>query len=905
MADTPEKTTTPRAPRTPKAAATAERATAVKAAGAKAPAKKPAAPRKPAATSTSRARPTAAATKAALARKVAPQTGARGTATRAASTRATATRVAATTTGRPARPSTNGATRAPRATGASATRGARSTTGGRAGGSTGARNLVIVESPTKARTLAGFLGREYDVRASVGHVRDLPKSKLGVDVDHGFAPQYVVPKEKAEVVKQLQSAAKKADVIYLATDPDREGEAISWHLVEAMGLQNRQLHRVEFHEITRDAIREAFDHPREMDANLVDAQQARRVLDRLVGYKISPLLWHKVRRGLSAGRVQSVALRMIVEREREVLNFQAREYWTIDADLLKETASEQPFRARLLGYAGDRKRELEIASAEVAEGLRALLETAAYRVAEVRQRSQNRRPSPPFTTSTLQQEASRRLGFSAKRTMAIAQQLYEGRELGAEGSVGLITYMRTDSTNVGAQAVEATRALIADRYGRDFVPAAPRVYSKKAKGAQEAHEAIRPTDVIREPERVRRYLTPDQVKLYTLIWQRMVASQMADAVLDLTSVDVEAKPGAAPVNAGANGIAPPDGGGPSRNDTYLLRASASRVRFAGFRAIYFESRDDGQDEDADTRTLPELTADDLLKLLDLLPEQHFTEPPPRFTEASLVKALEENGIGRPSTYAPIMSTLQDREYVERIGRQLRPLELGILVSDLLTEHFGDFVDVGFTAEMEGELDDIASGERRWQPVVEHFYGPLAEALTKAALSPALHEATDEKCHECESPMVIRWGRFGKFLACSRYPECKGSRPLESAEEQQAATDEKCPECGDAMKVKMGRFGRFLACVRYPECKGSKPFLNKIGIDCPDCGGSVVERRSRGRGRTFYGCSNYPTCSFTSWARPLPEPCPSCGYLAVLDGQTGVKCIRCSWRGDRELAEATA
>ncbi len=753
-------------------------------------------------------------------------------------------------------------------------------------GATG-RNLVIVESPTKARTLAGFLGRDYEVRASVGHVRDLPKSKLGVDVEHGFTPQYVIPREKTEIVKQLRSAAEKAQVIYLATDPDREGEAISWHLVEAMGIKDRPLRRVEFHEITREAIREAFAHPRELDQRLVNAQQARRVLDRLVGYKISPLLWSKIKRGLSAGRVQSVALRMVVEREREIQRFQPREYWTIDADLLKAQFPDQPFRARLQGYFDDRKRELELPNAEAAEALKTRLETARYRVAEVRRRTINRRPAPPFTTSTLQQEASRRFGFSAKRTMALAQQLYEGIDLGSEGSVGLITYMRTDSTNVSAQAVQATRALIAQKYGHDFVPSEPRAFTKKAKGAQEAHEAIRPTDVFREPEQVRRHLTPDQYKLYTLIWQRMVASQMADAVLDVTSVDIEATPA--------------DGG-----ERYLFRASATRLRFPGFRAVYFEARDDGEDEDAETRALPELQADDPLTLLALVPEQHFTEPPPRYTEASLVKALEENGIGRPSTYAPILSTLQERGYVEKVGRQLRPLELGFLVTDLLTEHFAEFVDVGFTAEMEEELDEIAAGEREWQPVVRQFYEPLAQAVARAAQAPVAHEPTSEVCQECGAPMVIRWGRYGKFLACSRYPECKGSRPLEQAEEQEAATAERCPECGAPMRAKMGRFGRFLACSRYPECKGSKPFLIKIGVDCPECGGDLVERKARGKGgRVFYGCANYPACNFTTWTRPLPEPCPACGYLTAPDGPSSVKCLRCSWRGERELAEVSA
>ncbi len=468
----------------------------------------------------------------------------------------------------------------------------------------------------------------------------------------------------------------------------------------------------------------------------------------------------------------------------------------------------------------------------------------------------------------------------------MAQQLYEGRDIGAEGSVGLITYMRTDSTNVAAPAVQAARALVARRFGHEFVPEQPRVYSKKAKGAQEAHEAIRPTDVERAPEALRRYLTPDQLKLYTLIWQRMVASQMADAVIDTTSVDITAQPLSAP-------------------DTYLFRATASHIRIPGFRAVYFESRDDGLDEDADTRALPELATGDPLTLIDLTPEQHFTEPPPRYTEASLVKALEENGIGRPSTYAPTISTLQDREYVERVGRQLRPLELGFLVTDILTEHFADFVDIGFTAGMEEELDEIASGEREWRPVVQQYYGPLAEAVAKAGDAPAQVQMTDEICHECGAQMVERWGRFGKFLACSRYPECKGSRPLGEAEPE-IVTDELCPECSAPMRIRQGRFGRFLACTRYPECKGSKPLLNKIGVNCPECGGALVERKMRGRGRrVFYGCANFPTCAFTTWVRPLPDPCPSCGFLTVADGPTAAKCVRCSWSEQRDAVSVPA
>jgi DNA topoisomerase-1 len=468
--------------------------------------------------------------------------------------------------------------------------------------------------------------------------------------------------------------------------------------------------------------------------------------------------------------------------------------------------------------------------------------------------------------------------------MKVAQELYEGRQLGKEGSVGLITYMRTDSTNVSKDAQQETRAYVTRRFGGDFIPASPRVYTKKAKGAQEAHEAIRPTAVQREPEAIKRYLTADQLKLYNLVWQRMVASQMSDAVVDQTSVDITATPR--------------DGG-----DAYLFRATASRLRFPGFRAVYFESRDDGVDEDADTNTLPDLTAGDALLLHELFPDQHFTEPPPRYTEASLVKALEENGIGRPSTYAPILATLENREYVERNGRQLRPQELGFVVTDMLTEHFPDFVDVGFTAEMEEELDDIAQGSREWQPVVDQYYQPLDAAVKAAAKATVVFEESDEDCPECNAKMVVRWGRFGKFLACSRYPECKGSKPLEGEREEQVVADEFCPECNSTMTVKQGRFGRFLACSRYPECKGSRPFLTKIGVPCPKDDGQIVERKMKGRGkRVFYGCSNYPNCDFTSWTKPTGARCPSCEYLVVPEGRRGLRCLRCDWRDNEALPD---
>ena len=738
------------------------------------------------------------------------------------------------------------------------------------------KSLVVVESPAKARTISRILGAKYDVKASVGHVRDLPKRDLGIQIDDGFLPKYVVPKEKTRTVKEIRDAAQKASNIYLATDPDREGEAIAWHLLEAADLGALPLHRVVFHEITPEAVQEAFEHPRDIDMKLVDAQQARRVLDRLVGYRLSPFLWTKVRRGLSAGRVQSVAVRLVVEREREIEAFTQQEYWTIDAELEKPQVAPS-FRARLQGHVGKRQK-LEIPNETEAQRLVAILQSAAYRVLSVQTKTQPRRPAAPFITSTLQQEASRKLGFTTKRTMQIAQQLYEGLSLGAEGEVGLITYMRTDSTNVAASAQQETRAYITERFGREFLPASARVFAKKVKGAQEAHEAIRPTHVRREPEAVRRYLNNDQNRLYNLIWQRMVASQMADALFDVTTVDIEGMP-----SAGQNPL--------------LLRATNTQLQFAGFRQVYIEGRDDDTEEDLGNNPLPALSEADVLRALGFFPEQHFTEPPPRFTEATLIKALEEKGIGRPSTYAPTMSTIQDRGYVEKDGRYLRPSDLGSVVNDLLVEHFQDFVDVGFTAGMEDELDDIANGDRRWQPVVQEFYNPLEKALTLAKeTAPKQVETTDVQCPECGKPMLIRWGRRGRFLACSGFPECKGTLPLEG-EEQEAPqqTDEQCPECSSPMVIKSGRFGRFLACSRYPECKGRKPFTVTTGVRCPRDAGELLERRSR-RGRIFYGCSNYPKCDFTTWTRPLPQPCPNCGGLVTAERDNKAKCTVCNWRG---------
>jgi DNA topoisomerase-1 len=693
-------------------------------------------------------------------------------------------------------------------------------------------NLVIVESAAKARTLEKFLGRNFSVRASMGHVRGLPKSKLGVKVEDEFSPEYVVPKEKREIVKKLKEQAKGAAVVFLATDPDREGEAIAWHLVQAIGLDrdSRQVRRVEFHEVTRNAVLEAIAHPREIDSQRVSAQQARRVLDRLVGYKLSPILWRKVRRGLSAGRVQSVAVRMIVEREREIQDFQPEEYWSLEAELAKRSLtrrrSPQTFRAALVEKEGEKA---ELGSHEDVARILADLEGAAYRVTDVRQREQTRNPAAPFTTSTLQQEASRKLNFTAKRTMAVAQQLYEGVELGGKEGVGLITYMRTDSTNVASTALDEARQFIGRQYGPELLPDGPRVYRTRSRLAQEAHEAIRPTSVFRVPGEVKPYLTSEQFRLYDLIWKRFVASQMASAVFDVTTVDVEAASPGRP--------------------RYLFRATGSRLKFAGFISIYREGRDDDEVDDEGRAPLPPLESGEQLDLLQLLPEQHFTQPPPRYSEATLVKSLEEKGIGRPSTYAPTISTIQERGYVQRLDRRLFPTELGMLVNDLLVEHFAEIVDVDFTAVMEDKLDEIARGERPWVPVVREFYTPFEQDVERA----------NEVIPKVSVPAEV--------------------------------TDERCEKCGRPMAIKIGRFGKFLACTGFPECRSAKAILSKIGVSCPKCGSELVERRSR-KGRLFYGCSGYPQCDWVSWNRPVNEPCPRCGGLQVIVAKDKLRCLSC-------------
>ncbi|MFC1915738.1 type I DNA topoisomerase [Chloroflexota bacterium] len=694
--------------------------------------------------------------------------------------------------------------------------------------SSGKKNLVIVESPAKARTLDKILGKDYSLKASLGHVRDLPKSQLGVDVENGFAPSYVIPKAKSKLVGELKKAAKTASSIYLATDPDREGEAIAWHLIEVIKSDHKPYHRVVFHEITSEAVKHAFKHSRAIDMQLVKAQQARRVLDRLVGYKISPLLWKKVRRGLSAGRVQSVALKIIVDREREIEKFVPVEYWTIESELAKK-AKSTTFRATLIGLTDGTK--LNIPNQPEATRIKGELEQAGYRVSQVSTKRVTRSPAPPFTTSTLQQEAWRKLYFTAKQTMALAQQLYEGLPIGNEGSVGLITYMRTDSTRVAHSAVAETREFIDKKYGSKFVPPHARSFTRKARGAQEAHEAIRPTKVSREPSLIKKYLTPSQFRLYDLIWKRMVASQMAAALFDNTTVDIEAK---------------------CPQSDYMLRTASSVNVFPGFITLYIEGKDE-TDEEEKKGTLPLLKKGDALELLELFAEQNFTQPPSRFTEASLVKMLEQWGIGRPSTYAPILSTIQERDYVNKVQRCFQPTELGFVVNDLVSQYFADIVDIKFTANMESELDDIVSKNRDWMNVVQDFYTPFAKDLENAFQTAERVKLTDE------------------------------------------LTEEACPECGKLLAIKTGRFGKFLACSGFPECKYTKSFQVKIGVKCPQCGGELIARKSKKK-RTFYGCSNYPKCQFISNFRPLPQPCPKCGGLLTQYRGKTAKCTKCEYSG---------
>ena len=700
-----------------------------------------------------------------------------------------------------------------------------------------AKNLVIVESPAKARTIGRFLGSSYVVMSSLGHIRDLPEGDLGVDVNKDFQPKYIIPKGKQELVKELNEAVSDASTIYLATDQDREGEAIAWHLTKAAKIGQKPVRRVVFHEITEPAIKAAFREPRHIDMDLVDAQQTRRILDRLVGYKLSPLLWKKIRGGLSAGRVQSAALRMLVIRERAIEVFVPQEYWRLMAEFAKKGSDgkrqQAKFVAALNGLKGS-KGKLEVHSKEEADAIVKDLEGASYAVAGVAKKETQRRPTAPFTTSTLQQEAWRKLRYSAERTMRIAQQLYEGLQLGKEGGGGLITYMRTDSPTVSASAVQEARDYIKKAYGATYVPSQPRAYTARAKGAQEAHEAIRPTSIERTPDSLKQYLEPPQLRLYELVWKRMVASQMANALFDSTSVDIEAASARA-----AKG--------------YIFHTTGSVQKFAGFLALYGESSDVEEEKEG---ALPPVEKGEALDFLGLDPQQKFTEPPARYTDASLVKALEENGIGRPSTYAPIISTLQQRGYVKKEGGLLHPVTLGALVNDLLQDCFPNIIDAKFTAQMEQELDEIARGEKPWVPFLKSFYAPFEKAVDAATVSlPKMDEPTDEVCEACGRPMVIKKGRFGLFLACTGYPECQ--------------------EKG----------------------KSTRPYHIKVGVKCPEDGGELVEKKSR-KGKTFFSCANYPNCTFATSLRPIPEPCPQCGGLLTAFPRGGVKCSKCEYKGRR-------
>jgi DNA topoisomerase-1 len=788
--------------------------------------------------------------------------------------------------------------------------------------------LVIVESPAKAKTINKYLGKDFDVEASLGHVKDLPKSKIGIDFDNDFEAEYIVIPGKEKVLTNLKKKAKTASAIYLAPDPDREGEAIAAHLYEELGESKPKkkrgggipIHRVTFNEITSKAVKAAFEHPREIDWNLVDAQQTRRVLDRIVGYQISPLLWDKVRRGLSAGRVQTVALRLIVERERDIKAFEKKEYWTIDAHLSKPPA----FDARFTGIGAEKT---EVPNGEESERITNALRQAQWSVRSVEKKERRRSATPPFTTSKFQQDASRKLRFSVKRAMMIAQRLYEGVELGDEGSVGLITYMRTDSTRVAQDALDEVREFIGSNFGKEFLPESPNIYKSK-KDAQEAHEAIRPTSALRHPDSVKQYLQEDEFKVYKLIWQRFVASQMLPAVFDQTSVDIDAV----------------------SDRTYNFRVTGSVLKFEGFLKVYEESKE-GKDEDDEAlkHKLPPLEEGQKLTLKELKPEQHFTEPPPRYNEASLVKELEERGIGRPSTYAAIIGTIQERQYVQKIGGKFIPTEIGLVVTDLLVKNFAEIFDPAYTARLEEELDEIEEGKEKWTDAMSEFYKRFQKDLKYAQKHmenvKRMEKPTDEKCERCGSPLVLKWGKFGSFFACSAYDKddpnsCTFTKEnvidlpdLENADLQETTQEEYCENCGRTMVLKRGRFGQFMACTGYPECKTTRRLdqgkkvpdvpleeicpkcgrnmvlrhgrygefvscsgypeckyvkQNFIGVSCPLCAaegrkdGELVEKKARRRGNIFYGCSNYPNCEFTSAYKPVAEQCPECGSPYLLE-----------------------
>jgi len=730
-------------------------------------------------------------------------------------------------------------------------------------------NLVIVESPAKAKTINKYLGKEFKVLASYGHVRDLIPKEGAVDTDRDFAMKYQVIERNDRHVKAISSALKSADTLYLATDPDREGEAISWHLYELLKsrrhLKNKQVRRVVFNEITKKAIQDAINNPRDLSMDLVNAQQARRALDYLVGFNLSPLLWKKIRRGLSAGRVQSPALRMIVEREEEIEAFKAREYWTIEADLLK---GKQQFSAKLTYLEGEKLNQFSITDgAPAAEAERKLLAAAngQLEVTSVQKKQRKRNPAAPFTTSTLQQEAARKLGFTAQRTMRTAQQLYEGIDTGS-GAVGLISYMRTDSVNLADEALEEIREYIRNRFDSSHLPAKARGYKTKAKNAQEAHEAIRPTSVLRTPEELKSHLTKDQFRLYELIWKRTVACQMIHATINTVSADLACGEG------------------------NLFRATGSTIADPGFMAVYMEGVDDAKKGDGDEKLLPPLKEGEKIPLRGIRSEQHFTEPPPRYSEASLVKTLEEHGIGRPSTYASIISTLQDRAYVEIEKKRFYPTDVGRVVNRFLINYFTKYVDYDFTARLEDELDAVSRGEEEWIPLLKQFWSPFKERIdhTQETVkrSDVTHEALEEACPQCGKQLSIRLGRHGRFIGCNNYPECDYTRDLNGDNREQEAPeivpDRKCPECDSELVIKRGKYGKFIGCSNYPKCRFIEPLEKPVdtGVACPKCHkGSLMQRKSR-RGKVFYSCSTYPKCDYAIWNKPVSEPCPRCAWPIV-------------------------
>lgn len=752
------------------------------------------------------------------------------------------------------------------------------------------KSLVVVESPTKVKTIQKFLDKNFIVKPTMGHVKDLPKSKLGIDITNGFKPQYVRIKSRMKILSELKKVVKDCSRLYLATDPDREGEAIGWHVANELSMSEKDVYRVLFNEITEKAVKEAFKSPGRLDINKTNSQQARRILDRLVGYQISPLLWQKVKRGLSAGRVQSVATRFICDREDIINNFIKKEYWTIAAKL------EGKYPPSFDAYLKERNSEkISLNSKDNVDDILNYLEGKEFFVDSIEKSEKKRYPMPPFITSTLQQEAARKLHFTAKKTMLIAQQLYEGIEI-KDGSVALITYMRTDSVRVSMDSQKEARSYILNKYGEKNIPSSPPIYKSK-KTAQEAHEAIRPTSISIEPGSIKEYLSRDQMALYKLIWERFLASQMNPAIFDFTAVIIKA-------------------------GECSFRATGSIIKFRGFMTVYQEvleltenENGNGNDEKKEDkeRMLPHLEIGEKLKLIEFLPQQHFTQPPPRYTEATLIKDLEEKGIGRPSTYATILSTIQERGYVKKEKGYLFPTELGNLINGMLVKGFPDIVDIQFTAQMEDSLDSIEEGNENWVAVIENFYEKFLEDLKRAEQEmknlKKEGEPTDITCDICGAPMVMKWGRYGKFLACSAFPNCKNTKPINNSEKEggkEILTEEICEKCGKNMVLKEGRFGKFYSCPDYPQCKYTKPYTTSFICPEKDCSGNLVERKSK-KNRIYYSCSNYPQCKYILWDKPLEEPCPSCHapFLIVKmskSGQKHIKCINKSCKYSRKEEE---